>query len=185
MKIRTLGANWSEKSLKRKILGALTVWCCSKSVKIRLVPTWYLQTWCKLLKQLASSLWIKKFWQSTCSKPVDILQQTCYHQAWASDANAFWYRLDDNKATSLQQTCWNFHVSGCVILKHRRIAEIDYFLLKSPIDSRSFNNATPLAKPTSVAKASVVYQTCTYLHIWTISLNTFGISDITRSTFCC
>ena len=32
---------------------------CSKSVKIRLVTTWYLQTCCKLLKQLASSLWAK------------------------------------------------------------------------------------------------------------------------------
>ena len=30
-----------------------------KSVKIRLIATWYLQTWCKLLKQLASSLWKK------------------------------------------------------------------------------------------------------------------------------
>ena len=32
---------------------------CSKSVKIRLVTTWYLKTCCKLLKQLASNLWTK------------------------------------------------------------------------------------------------------------------------------
>ena len=32
---------------------------CIKSVKIRLDATWYLQTSCNLLKQLASSLWIK------------------------------------------------------------------------------------------------------------------------------
>ena len=29
-----------------------------------------------------------KFWKSTCIKPVDNLQQTCYHQAGASDVNA-------------------------------------------------------------------------------------------------
>ena len=50
----------------------------------------------------------KKSWQSTCIKPVDNLQQTCYHQAGASDANASWYRLDDCKVTSLQQTCLQF-----------------------------------------------------------------------------
>ena len=43
----------------------------------------------------------KKSWQSTCIKPVDNLQQACYHQAGASDANASWYWLDYNKATSL------------------------------------------------------------------------------------
>ena len=47
------------------------------------------------------SLVDKKCWQSTCIKPVDNLQQTCYHQAGASDANAFWYRLHD------------LRVSGC------------------------------------------------------------------------
>ena len=30
----------------------------------------------------------KKSSRSTCIKPVDNLQQTCYHQAGASDANA-------------------------------------------------------------------------------------------------
>ena len=30
----------------------------------------------------------KKSCQSTCSKPVDNMQQACYHQAGASDANA-------------------------------------------------------------------------------------------------
>ena len=37
----------------------LTSSSCSKSVKIRLIATLYLQTCYKLLKQLASSLWIK------------------------------------------------------------------------------------------------------------------------------
>ena len=37
----------------------LTSSSCIISVKIRLDPTWYLQTCCKLLKQYASSLWIK------------------------------------------------------------------------------------------------------------------------------
>ena len=59
----------------------------SKPVKIRLVTTWYLQTCCKLFKQLASSLWIK-IWQSVWSMPVDNLQQICDHQAGASNANA-------------------------------------------------------------------------------------------------
>ena len=41
---------------------------------------------------------------SSCIKPVENLQPTCYHQAGASDVKAFWYRLDDCKATILQQT---------------------------------------------------------------------------------
>ena len=41
----------------------------------------------------------KKSWQSTCIKPIDNLQQTCCHQVGASDANASWYRFnDDSKA---------------------------------------------------------------------------------------
>ena len=56
----------------------------------------------------------KKSWQSTCIKPVENLQQTCYLQARASNANASWYRLDDSKATSLQQTCCNLSGSECV-----------------------------------------------------------------------
>ena len=58
----------------------LTSSSCSKSVKIRLVVTLYLQTCCKLLKQLISNLWIK-CQLSICSKPVDNLQETCCHQA--------------------------------------------------------------------------------------------------------
>ena len=42
---------------------------------------------------------------SSCIKPVENLQPTCFHQAGASDVKAFWYRLDDCKKTSLQQTC--------------------------------------------------------------------------------
>ena len=48
----------------------LTSLSCSKSVKIRLVATWYLQTF-------ASSLWIRSQ-LSICSKPVDNLLETCY-----------------------------------------------------------------------------------------------------------
>ena len=95
----------------------LTSSSCSKSVKIRLVATW-------CLKQLASSLWIKSLnYVSTCSKPVDNLQQTCYHQAGASDVNASWYQLDDSKVTSLQQTCCNLRVSG-LICRLRRLLQV-------------------------------------------------------------
>ena len=48
----------------------LTLLSCSKSVKIRLVATWYLQTF-------ASSLWIRSQ-LSICSKPFDNLLETCY-----------------------------------------------------------------------------------------------------------
>ena len=65
---------------------------------------------CKLLKQLALSL----CWELTCIKCVDNLQQTCCHQAGASDANTSWYRLDDCQVTSLQQTSFNLYVFGCV-----------------------------------------------------------------------
>ena len=34
-----------------------------------------------------------KFWQLTCNKSADNLQQTCHEQIGASHANAFWYRL--------------------------------------------------------------------------------------------
>ena len=86
---------------------------CSKSVKIRLVVNCYLQT-LQVVETTSIKLVDKKSWQSTCIKPVDSLQQTCYHQAGASDANASWYRLDDSKVTSLQQTWCNLRVSGCI-----------------------------------------------------------------------
>ena len=41
----------------------------------------------------------KKSWQLTCIKPVDNLQQTCYHQAEASHANASWLYRDENECT--------------------------------------------------------------------------------------
>ena len=44
----------------------------------------------KVVETTCNKLVDKKSWQSTCIKPVDNLQQTCYHQAGASDANAFW-----------------------------------------------------------------------------------------------
>ena len=77
-----------------------------ESVKMRLVATWCWQTCWKLLKTS----------QSTCTKPIDNLQQTSYYQAGAGDAHSSWYQLDDSKATSLQQTCCNLRVSGCVFV---------------------------------------------------------------------
>ena len=104
--------------------------CCklptssSKSVDfIRLQKVCESQSCCNLifvdLVQIAEltciKLVYKKYRQSTYSKPVDNLQQTCYHQAGASDANASWYWLDDSKTTTLQQTCYNLRVSGYVL----------------------------------------------------------------------
>ena len=75
------------------------------------------QTWCSLifadLLQIVETVCIKlvgkKSWQSTCSKTVDNMQQTCYHQAGASDVNA-----------SCMISAWwrqgNMRVSGCVLL---------------------------------------------------------------------
>ena len=65
------------------------------------------QTWCNLifsdslqnlLKQLAWSLWIKSLGNQLAS----------------SDVNASKYRLNDGKATSLWQTCYNLRLSSCV-----------------------------------------------------------------------
>ena len=44
------------------------------AVLLRETPT-------KLIKQFASSLWINSLEKSTCIKPVQNLQQSCYHQA--------------------------------------------------------------------------------------------------------
>ena len=49
----------------------------------------------------------KKSSQSICIKPVDNLQQTCYHQAGARDVNASGYSLDKCNGTSLYQICWS------------------------------------------------------------------------------
>ena len=58
--------------------------------------------------------------ESTCNKLVDNLQQTCHHQAGANDANASWF--DEWKAISLQHTCCNFYISGCV---KKQLFEVD------------------------------------------------------------
>ena len=76
------------------------------------------QPLCSLIFAIVETTCIKRVdkkswqWQSICIKPVDNLQQTFYHQGGASDANASWYRLDNCKVTSLQQTCRNSRVSG-------------------------------------------------------------------------
>ena len=86
--------------------------------------SWILRACCNLVfldmlqvvKTFCVKLVDKKSWKSTCNKPVDNLQKTCYHQAGANDANASWYRLDDCKVTSLQQTCCNLRGFGCALL---------------------------------------------------------------------
>ena len=55
----------------------------------------------------------KKSWQSSFIN-LHNLQQTCYHQVGANDANASWYRLDDSKGTILEQIYCNLNVSDCV-----------------------------------------------------------------------
>ena len=55
------------------------------------------------IRSIASSLWENSLYNQHAS--VDNLQQTCYHQTGASDANTSGYKLDDCKATSLKQTC--------------------------------------------------------------------------------
>ena len=68
------------------------------------------------------------------SRPViiklfDNLQQTCYYQAGASDANPSWYRFDDRKVTSLQQTWCNLRVSGlCDVLQFISSSIISYHI---------------------------------------------------------
>ena len=71
----------------------------SKSVDfIKLQQVCEYQTCCNLIFAVVETTCIKlvdkKSWQSTCMLPVDNLQQTCYRQVGASDANASWYRLD-------------------------------------------------------------------------------------------
>ena len=84
-----LAASWGfnrlAASCQQVASSLLTSWSFSKSVKVRLVATgiWYLQTCCKSLKQLVDKI----SWQSTCSNPVDNLQQTCYHQAMQTYPN--------------------------------------------------------------------------------------------------
>ena len=92
---------------------------CIESVKIRLDVIWYLY---RLLQVLE---WKLNFWKSTC------IRQNCYHQAGASDGNASWYRLDDCKATSLQQTCCNLCVSDSVFLYVHDIVVCTWTLTKS------------------------------------------------------
>ena len=59
-----------------------------------------------------------KFWQSTCKRSVDNLQQTCRQQVVASHANASWHRLVDNKSVAKsQQIWWNLRVSAVCITR--------------------------------------------------------------------
>ena len=46
-----------------------------------------------LVETISSTPVDNKFWQSTCNKSVDNLQQTSYQEAVVSHANASWYRL--------------------------------------------------------------------------------------------
>ena len=97
------------------------------------------QIWCKLwillalckfvvksyqfcsLHQVALTFWKSELMQLSIWRLKRQVVETTYinwrincHQDWASDASTSWYRFDDCKVTSLQQTCCNLHVSGCV-----------------------------------------------------------------------
>lgn len=73
----------------------------------RIVSSCENQTSCNLMLGIAETTCIKladkTFWLLTCFKLVVNLQQTCYHQGKASDANASWYGLDHCQVTS----CFN------------------------------------------------------------------------------
>ena len=90
---------------------------------------------CRLESQVVGTTCIKlvdkKSWQSTCIKPVDNLQQTCYHQVRAGNANASWYRLDHCKATKALKA--DFH---SVQFGERSIL-CDRFLSKCVLSSRT------------------------------------------------
>ena len=94
------------------------------------------QTWRNLIFiQTAASSWMKiKFLKINLHQVCMLtcnLQQNCYHQAGASDGNASWYRLDDCKGTSLQQTCCNLCVSDSVFLCVHDIVVCTWTLTKS------------------------------------------------------
>ena len=75
------------------------------SVKIRLDPTWYLQTCCKLLKQYASILWIKSL-----DNQLVLSQLTnCSRLVIIKSEQVMWTHPDI-------QTCCNLDVPGCVAI---------------------------------------------------------------------
>ena len=69
---------------------------CLKSVKIRLDVTWYFADLLSVVKTTCIKLVDRKSWETTCIKPVDNLQRTCYRQTGASDTNASWYLTADD-----------------------------------------------------------------------------------------
>ena len=74
-------------------------------MKIRLDPTWYLQTCCKLLKQYASILWIKSL-----DNQLVLSQLTnCSRLVIIKSEQAMWTHPDI-------QTCCNLDVPGCVAI---------------------------------------------------------------------
>ena len=112
------------------------------SVKIRLDPTWYLQTCCKLLKQYASSLWIKSL-----DNQLALSQLTnCSRLVIIKSEQAMWTHPDI-------QTCCNLDVPGCVAivinitflykhpLKYNLIATLTCEVIPiSPIQIMVYNN---------------------------------------------
>ena len=111
-------------------------------MKIRLDPTWYLQTCCKLLKQYASSLWIKSL-----DNQLALSQLTnCSRLVIIKSEQATWTHPDI-------QTCCNLDVPGCVAivinitflynhpLKYNLIATLTCEVIpKSPIQVMVCNN---------------------------------------------
>ena len=83
---------------------------CQQIVKIRLVATWYLQTCYKLLKHLASSLWIKSLdnqlaaslWQLA----VDLLSSRPSKQYKRILILAWWQQGNEPAAYLLQLACF-------------------------------------------------------------------------------
>ena len=93
--------------LFQQLAASLQISSCNKSDFYRLAATWWSeQTCCNLLTACRKPVKFK-----TCRKPVDNLQQTCYHQAGASDANALWFGF----MTARQQLCSRLAVT-CAFL---------------------------------------------------------------------
>ena len=69
-------------SCQQVAAGLFTSSTCSEPVEIRLAASWHFQTWCKLMKQVASSLQI-----STCNKPD---RTTCSKSDERINADASW-----------------------------------------------------------------------------------------------
>ena len=92
---------WVAASCQQVAASLLTSSSCSTFLKIRLVATWYLQICCKLLKQLASSLWIKTLYNQLAST----LLTTCSRLATTKPEQAMQTHPDIGLMTAREQAC--------------------------------------------------------------------------------